>query len=132
VQVVEKMERETGVEPATSSLGIQTYVGSKSLARLCCEFLNLQRLAESAFSESPAQLRHKQDTCFGVTRRPNGNRDGPGNRACMSKRCEQFEEAFQRGLVHRGQSGSSGQVAWEAARQGSWGDPGTCRRNRCN
>src|SRR5580658_10069262 len=36
---------------ATSSLGIQTYVGSKSLARFCCEFLNLQRLAESVFSK---------------------------------------------------------------------------------
>src|ERR1017187_1077846 len=56
------MERETGLEPATSSLGIQTYVGSKSLARFCCEFLNLQRLAESAFSGfdrlNEAQTRH--------------------------------------------------------------------------
>src|ERR1017187_7509956 len=62
IQVVEKMERETGFEPATSSLGIQTYVGSKSLARFCCEFLNLQRLAESAFSGfdrlNEAQTRH--------------------------------------------------------------------------
>jgi hypothetical protein len=33
----------------TSSLGIQTYFESKSLARFCCDFLNLQRLAESAF-----------------------------------------------------------------------------------
>src|SRR5271169_6800685 len=40
-----------GSNPTTSSLGIQTYVGSKSLARFCCEFLNLQRLAESAFSK---------------------------------------------------------------------------------
>src|SRR5450432_2049570 len=46
------MERETGFEPATSSLGIQTYFESKSLARLCCELLNLQHLAESAFSQS--------------------------------------------------------------------------------
>src|ERR1035438_10395737 len=49
-------------EPTTSSLGIQTYVGSKSLARFCCEFLNLQRLAESAFSRidrlNEAQTRH--------------------------------------------------------------------------
>jgi hypothetical protein len=56
------LERETGFEPATSSLGIQTYVGSKSLARFCCEFLNLQRLAESAFSGfdrlNEAQTRH--------------------------------------------------------------------------
>jgi hypothetical protein len=58
------MERETGFEPATSSLGIQTYVGSKSLARFCCEFLNLQRLAESAFSKFDAQSRHKRDTGF--------------------------------------------------------------------
>ena len=50
-KLLEKMERETGFEPATSSLGIQTYVGSKSLARFCCDFLNLQRLAESAFSK---------------------------------------------------------------------------------
>src|ERR1017187_3358365 len=56
------MERETGFEPATSSLGIQTYFESKSLARFCCEFLNLQRLAESAFSRlgrpNEAQTRH--------------------------------------------------------------------------
>jgi hypothetical protein len=32
-----------------NSLGIQTYFESKSLARFCCDFLNLQRLAESAF-----------------------------------------------------------------------------------
>ena len=44
------MERETGFEPATSSLGIHPYIESKSLARFCCDFLNLQRLAESAFS----------------------------------------------------------------------------------
>src|SRR5437868_10865187 len=50
-----------GVRPATSSLGIQTYVGSKSLARFCGEFLNLQRLAESAFSEFSAQTRRKRD-----------------------------------------------------------------------
>jgi hypothetical protein len=51
-----------GLEPTTSSLGIQTYVGSKSLARFCCEFLNLQRLAESAVSRfvasNEAQTRH--------------------------------------------------------------------------
>ncbi len=56
------MERETGFEPATSSLGIQTYFESKSLARFCCEFLNLQRLAESAFfglgRPNEAQTRH--------------------------------------------------------------------------
>jgi hypothetical protein len=43
-------ERETGLEPATSSLGIHAFVGSKSLARSCCDLLNLQRLAESALS----------------------------------------------------------------------------------
>ena len=42
-------ERNTGLESATSSLGIQTCFESKSLARFCCDFLNLQRLAESAF-----------------------------------------------------------------------------------
>src|ERR1035441_3611822 len=56
------MERETGLEPATSSLGSQTYVGSRTLARFCCEFLNLQRLAKSAFSKfehpNEAQMRH--------------------------------------------------------------------------
>jgi hypothetical protein len=56
------LERETGFEPATSSLGIQTYFESKSLARFCCEFLNLQHLAESAFSRldhpNEAQTRH--------------------------------------------------------------------------
>src|ERR1700674_2126479 len=48
---------------ATSSLGIQTYFESKSLARFCCDFLNLQRLAESAFSRfdhpNEAQTRHE-------------------------------------------------------------------------
>jgi len=46
------MERETGLEPATSSLGIQAYIESKSLVRFCCEFLNLQHHAESAVFES--------------------------------------------------------------------------------
>jgi hypothetical protein len=48
----------------TSSLGIQTFVGSKSLARFCCDFLNLQRLAESVFSRFDRQMRHKRDKCF--------------------------------------------------------------------
>jgi hypothetical protein len=55
------LERDTGLEPATSSLGSRTYVESKSLARFCCEFLNLQRLAESAFLKSVAQSRHERD-----------------------------------------------------------------------
>jgi hypothetical protein len=56
------MERETGLEPATSSLGIQTYVKSKSLARFCRDFLNLQHLAESGFSElvTPNEARMRQ------------------------------------------------------------------------
>jgi hypothetical protein len=48
LQVIDLMERETGLEPATSSLGIHPSIESKSLARFCCDFLNLQRLAESA------------------------------------------------------------------------------------
>src|ERR1039458_5508009 len=46
------MERETGLEPATSSLGSHSYVESKSLVRFCCELLNLQHLAKSAIFES--------------------------------------------------------------------------------
>src|SRR5689334_7951179 len=56
------MERETGFEPATSSLGIYPSIESKPLARFCCEILNLQRLAESVSSSSvesnEAQMRH--------------------------------------------------------------------------
>jgi hypothetical protein len=48
----------------TSSLGIHASVKSKSLARFCCDFLNLQRLAESVFSRFDRQLRHKRDKCF--------------------------------------------------------------------
>ena len=36
----------------------------KSLARFCCDFLNLQRLAESVFSRFDRQMRHKRDKCF--------------------------------------------------------------------
>ena len=46
------MERETGLEPVTSSLGNHAFIESKSLACFCCEFLNLQRLAESVFFKS--------------------------------------------------------------------------------
>src|SRR5208337_4971963 len=56
------MERETGIEPATSSLGIQTYFESTSLARFCCEFLNLHRLAESAFSRFDHTKRDTNET----------------------------------------------------------------------
>jgi hypothetical protein len=49
LEVIEKMEREMGLEPTTSSLGSHASIESKSLARFCCDFLNLQRLAESAF-----------------------------------------------------------------------------------
>src|SRR5579863_7813285 len=55
------MERETGLEPATSSLGIHPYVGSKSIARFSHEFLNLRHLAESVSCKNihpnEAQLR---------------------------------------------------------------------------
>jgi hypothetical protein len=61
---------ETELE-AMSSLGIQTYVGSKSLARFCCESLNLQRLAESAFSKldraNEAQTRQVLPQCGDVS-----------------------------------------------------------------
>ena len=54
-------------EPATSSLGRRTYVESKSLARFCCEFLNLHHLAESAISEpvppNEAQTRQLLHVC---------------------------------------------------------------------
>jgi len=46
------MERETGLEPATSSLGKNAFIESKSLMRFCSDFLNLQRLSKSAFSRS--------------------------------------------------------------------------------
>jgi hypothetical protein len=46
------MERETGLEPATSSLGRYTSFESKSLVRFCCELLNLQPFAKSAYSKS--------------------------------------------------------------------------------
>ena len=45
------MERETGLEPVTSSLGNQALFESKLLTRFRCEFLNPQRLAKSAFSK---------------------------------------------------------------------------------
>src|ERR1700728_2492675 len=38
--------------PMTSCLGSHTYVESKSFVRFCCEFLNLQHFAESAFFNS--------------------------------------------------------------------------------
>ena len=51
-----------GLEPTTSSLGIQPLIESKSLARFCHDFLNLQRLAKSVFCKSidpnEAQTRH--------------------------------------------------------------------------
>jgi hypothetical protein len=43
-----EVAKSAGENPRCSSLGIQTYFESKSLARFCCEFLNLQHLAESA------------------------------------------------------------------------------------
>ena len=41
-----------GLEPTTSSLGRHTSFESKSLARFCCELLNLQPFAKSAYSKS--------------------------------------------------------------------------------
>jgi hypothetical protein len=56
------MGRETGFEPATSSLGIHRLIESNSLARICRDFLNLQCLAESAFCSSvvPNEARMRQ------------------------------------------------------------------------
>jgi len=66
------MERETGFEPATSSLGIKPFIEFKPLARFCCEFLNLQRLAKSAFSKpfnsNEAQTRHDPTLLTGLDR----------------------------------------------------------------
>jgi hypothetical protein len=77
----------------TSSLGIHTFFESKSLARFCCEFLNLQHLAESALSDLvrpiEAQMRqtyvkvYEQDNGQASCRdRPfeRGNRFGKGRR----------------------------------------------------
>src|SRR4029077_616797 len=51
----------------TSSLGRHTYVGSKSLVRFCCDFLNLRHLAKSAISEpippNEAQTRQVSHLC---------------------------------------------------------------------
>ena len=49
--VVRLLRRPSNLQ--TSSLGSRPYIGSKSLAHFCCEFLNLQPLAESAFSKLP-------------------------------------------------------------------------------
>jgi hypothetical protein len=45
-------------------LGINRFIESKSLARFCCEFLNLQRLAESACFIFITQMRHKRGKRF--------------------------------------------------------------------
>jgi len=87
LEVTEKMEQETGLEPATSSLGIQASFESKTLARFCCEFLNLQHLAESVFSDlvRPIEAQMRQ-TYAKVYEQDNGQascRDRPlqrGNR----------------------------------------------------
>ena len=49
-QVIEKMERETGFEPATSSLGKCHITVSTTLLRLCCAFPTLTSLAQSVIS----------------------------------------------------------------------------------
>jgi hypothetical protein len=65
--VVRILRRHSNLQ--TSSLGSCPYFGSKSLARFCCEFLNLQPLAESAFSKfpQPIEARLRQ-----AAQRPNG------------------------------------------------------------
>jgi hypothetical protein len=49
--MIEKMERETGIEPATFSLGIQASFDNKELMRQRRQILNIQVHADSAFCE---------------------------------------------------------------------------------
>jgi hypothetical protein len=93
LQVIEKMERETGLEPATSSLGIQASFESKTLARFCCEILNLQHLAESVFSDLvrpiEAQMRQTYAKVYEQDNRQASYRDRPferGNRFGKARR----------------------------------------------
>ena len=51
VQVIENMERETGLEPATSSLGKCHIIEPIRLLRLSCAFSTLTSLAQSVISE---------------------------------------------------------------------------------
>jgi hypothetical protein len=51
MQVIEKMERETGLEPATSSLGIRSSFDSKEHLRPWRHFLNIDDHSESVFCE---------------------------------------------------------------------------------
>jgi hypothetical protein len=51
MQVIEKMERETGLEPATSSLGIRSSFDNKELLRPWRHFLNIDDHAESVFCD---------------------------------------------------------------------------------
>ena len=55
-------------QPATSSLGSRTYVQSKTLARFCGEFLNLQHLAKSTSHKSVGlfETRMRQGCCAGI------------------------------------------------------------------
>ena len=48
-QVIEKMERETGFEPATSSLGIWSWIVNKGHMRPRRQLLNIENHAVSAF-----------------------------------------------------------------------------------
>jgi len=51
LEVIEKMERETGLEPATSSLGIRSSFDNKELLRPWRHFLYIDDHAESVFGE---------------------------------------------------------------------------------
>ena len=48
-QVIEKMERETGFEPATSSLGIWSWIVNKEHMRPRWQILNIKSHGISAF-----------------------------------------------------------------------------------
>ena len=50
-QVIENMERETGLEPATSSLGIRSSFDNKERLRPWRHFLNIDDHAESVSCE---------------------------------------------------------------------------------
>jgi hypothetical protein len=62
-----RVSSQPGFEPATSSLESNSWVESKSRARVCCDFLNLQPLAKSAFASM-------------TTRRPAPHWHNPGTR----------------------------------------------------
>jgi hypothetical protein len=83
------MERETGLEPATSSLGRHTFFESNTLARFCSEFLNLQHLAKSAFSKivtpNEAQTRQVPQAIVRTIIDPAKDTDVTALRLCLEK-----------------------------------------------